>query len=489
MTCPFDRARYEALLEGLEISVVPLSQARSESDELRIDSSFFHSSDLLARLENLSAYPLSSITEKLTQGPNPIFVDMGIPCLTGRNIRDYKISLDDADFVSPEEFTRFSSFHLKKRDILITLKGAGSTGKVAIFDKSVPAMFSRNVGLVRLKHKWLQQAEFIYIYFASRYGQELIDRGVTGGTGQLTLPTGYLKRFPVPLFDKLGALIRDLVIESNKKAENAKMYLSSAEQILIHALGLDNWQPPESLTYTRRASEAFAAGRLDAEHYKQKFYAAKERLKEAGARGLIPLDDLLAAITNGHTPLHHNLSVGEVPFLCAEHVTDFEVHYDSEKRILIEHHQGELSRTALRNDDVLFTIKGRVGNAALVENAPDVVNINQDVALLRFNNRLPIWYILAYLNSSFGRLQVEQMSTGGINPFLGLSNVRRLQIPEFDESKMGEIGNQTRAHVHKARAARIEARSLLERAKRAVEVAIEEGEEAGLALLDTGEGG
>jgi hypothetical protein len=54
---------------------------------------------------------------------------------------------------------------------------------------------------------------------------------------------------------------------------------------------------------------------------------------------------------------------------CAEHVSDFEVHYDSDKRILL-------------------TIKGRVGNAALVEYLPGPANINQDVALLRLNARL-----------------------------------------------------------------------------------------------------
>ena len=113
------------------------------------------------------------------------------------------------------------------------------------------------------------------------------------------------------------------------------------------------------------------------------------------------------------------------------------------------------------------------------------MNINQDVALLRLTDRLPVWFVLAYLNSFFGKLQVEQLSTGGINPFLGLSNVRRVQIPVFDKHQMEEIGNQTRAQVHKTRTARLEARALLERATHAVEVAIEESEASVLALLDT----
>ena len=55
--------------------------------------------------------------------------------------------------------------------------------------------------------------------------------------------------------------------------------------------------------------------------------------------------------------------------------------------------------------EALLTIKGRVGNAAIAGNVPGAANINQDVALLRFNDRLPIWFVIAYLNSflaSFG---------------------------------------------------------------------------------------
>ena len=143
------------------------------------------------------------------------------------------------------------------------------------------------------------------------------------------------------------------------------------------------------------------------------------------------MNELLTSLTNGHTPLRHNLEEGEVPFLCAEHVTNFQISFDSEKRILLRHHQGELSRTALCDGDVLLTIKGRVGNAALVDRVTTPVNINQDVALLRLNNRLPVWYVLAFINSAFGQLQVKQLSTGAINPFLGLANVRRLEVPEF----------------------------------------------------------
>ena len=182
--------------------------------------------------------------------------------------------------------------------------------------------------------------------------------------------------------------------------------------------------------------------------------------------------------------------MGEVPFLCAEHISDFEINYESEKRILDIHHRTELARTALRNQDVLLTIKGRVGNAAIVEDVPSAVNINQDVALLRFNKRLPLWYIIAFLNSKFGKLQSEQMCTGAINPFLGLFSIRQCTIPVFDSSIMEEIAEQTRSKVLAARKSKRHATELLDAAKRAVEIAIESSEAAALEFLNAAtEGG
>lgn len=118
---------------------------------------------------------------------------------------------------------------------------------------------------------------------------------------------------------------------------------------------------PDALNLTAWSPQVNASGRMDAEHYREKFYAAKRCLKAAGALKFIPMDELITVLTNGHTQLHHDLEVGDVPFLYAEHVSNFQVNFDSHKRILSRHHEMELARTALKNGDILLTIKGRGG--------------------------------------------------------------------------------------------------------------------------------
>ena len=44
------------------------------------------------------------------------------------------------------------------------------------------------------------------------------------------------------------------------------------------------------------------------------------------------------------------------------------------------------------------------------------------------------------MNSGMGQLFSEKYSTGGINPFLGLGNIRRLPFPVMERKQQWRIG-------------------------------------------------
>jgi type I restriction enzyme S subunit len=187
----------------------------------------------------------------------------------------------------------------------------------------------------------------------------------------------------------------------------------------------------------------------------------------------VPVGRLFSYLTNGHTPLRHDLSVGEVPFLTAEHVSDFRLDFSTDKRILRLHHETELASTALRDGDILITIKGKVGNCAIVKNCPEAANINQDVALIRLRNGIHPYFFAAWFNSLMGKQLVEQRSTGGINPFLGLGNLRGMLFPVLAPREHHRIGELVQEAVENAYAAERQASDLLEQAKHRVEELIE----------------
>jgi hypothetical protein len=200
--------------------------------------------------------------------------------------------------------------------------------------------------------------------------------------------------------------------------------------------------------------------RLDSSYYQSR-YMDNHRLLQGLSWPLVHLGDV-AYITNGQTPREADLSLGDVLFLTAESVHDLHIDYATAKRILAKYHRGELKRTILRENDLLVTIKGKIGNAAVVLESPSEVNVNQDVArvVLRRQDLNP-FYTSAFIVSKYGRLQVNQLATDQINPFLGLGNLQRIQIPVVPLA----FQKQIEAMIRKAHEADVRSRDLYRQAE------------------------
>ncbi len=50
--------------------------------------------------------------------------------LTGRNIKSGKVEYHNSDYVNENEYLKLKRFAINANDILITLKGKGSIGKI-----------------------------------------------------------------------------------------------------------------------------------------------------------------------------------------------------------------------------------------------------------------------------------------------------------------------------------------------------------------------
>ncbi|MCK4325493.1 hypothetical protein KAW55_01915, partial [bacterium] len=175
---------------------------------------------------------------------------------------------------------------------------------------------------------------------------------------------------------------------------------------------------------------------MDAEYYQPEYLENTKILERVS--NLKRLEEISAYITNGATPYHEDLSIGDIRFLTAEHVFDFFIDFESSKYIKKFYHDGELKRTRLGENDLLITIKGKTGNAALVFNLEKDTNINQDVSRVVLKKGYNPFYICAFLNSKYGKLQSERLSTNQINPFLGLGNLKLIKIPLIKKGKLQE---------------------------------------------------
>jgi restriction endonuclease S subunit len=179
------------------------------------------------------------------------------------------------------------------------------------------------------------------------------------------------------------------------------------------------------------------AKRFDSEFFRPEYLEIEEKLNNFNT---ISLRGASLLITNGHTPRYANLTTGNIKFLTAEHVKDLEIENENTKYIKKEPHTTKLKRTIIKKNDILTTIKGRIGNFATVPfETKNIFNINQDLGRIVLKKEYNPYYFSVFLNSKYGKLQTKKHSTGQINPFLALNKLETLRIPVPSQSFQSKI--------------------------------------------------
>lgn len=471
-------------MNGREIIEVKLTDLENFKDF----SSEYYQKDYLARAIKLQSFKCASISEfaYVTDGEHgsPEWDEStSINYITAEYIKPNYILDGEYKTISKEQHKRNNRASLREKDVLIYSVGAYA-GYAAMAEPHLfPANIPRSVAIARINKPSDIMAEYLTVFLNSSYGSFQSTR-FRAGNSQPVLALEKINQFIVPILSNpFQNEIAGLYARAYDVRLQAKTIYKQAENLLLDELGLRSFAPSTKNTVVKSFRESFLqTGRFDAEYYQPKYDYAYKKLLKLKPKAIVPLESLLTVITNGQTPLHHDLSVGDVVFLTAEHIFDFRINYDSDKRVLTEHHQEQLAKTAIAENDLLITIKGKIGNAAIVEDIPQATNINQDVGLLRFKEGVNPYFIAGYINSVLGRMFVQQICTGQINPFLGLGNLRTIPIPLFDNAD--ELGQHIRQKVMEAEHARSQSTRLLETAKRAVEIAIEEDEEAAMAWIN-----
>ena len=477
MSRPFDEARYKGLLEGLDTTVLKLSEVRSDNDKFRIDDAYFSKAAVLAlrRIESLPHVRLGEVTREFRKGIFDIkadsYVENGIPFVRIADLKNGLIDTTGMAHISPEVHAAEVKTALRLGDIVLSKTAIPAASFVNLDECNV----SQDTIAVRLAQVWKEQlrSAFVVAFLNSRYGLALMERQFQGNVqAHLSLPDG--KKLSLPLFSlSLQDVVQNAYLLAHEKLQEARKHTTGAEQTLLRALGLENWQPPEPLTYIRRASDAFAAGRLDADYFAPKYDKMIARMAASGE--CVNLDFLLNVNRRGKQPQYAETGL---PVINSKHVLKNEVRLNEDNAFAIT------SDDALKieNGDVLVngTGVGTIGRAAAyLYDEPALPDNHVTILRPRSGSIDPI-YLSVFLNTIAGQWQVEKYLRGSSGQIeLYPTDIAQFKICLAQDSVQQEIHSL----VIGAFSARRQAHILLEAAKRAVEIAIEECEAAALAYL------
>ena len=147
------------------------------------------------------------------------------------------------------------------------------------------------------------------------------------------------------------------------------------------------------------------------------------------------------SVSSGATPSRDNAELyadSGVRFMRILNVVDGEILDDDMKHVTQAVHDGELKRSQLAAGDVLMTITGRVGSAAVVQESHLPANINQHIVRLRVNQTaVNPEYLSVWLNSPTGLALSNRPVSGGTRIALDYKAIlaMRIPLPPLDEQR------------------------------------------------------
>ncbi|PKO61842.1 MAG: hypothetical protein CVU24_06770 [Betaproteobacteria bacterium HGW-Betaproteobacteria-18] len=241
----------------------------------------------------------------------------------------------------------------------------------------------------------------------------------------------------------------------------------------MDSLGLTEFAPSPKSVNIKSFKDSFAStGRLDAEHYQPKYEALYQAL--AKTNKIFKLGDRLSFNQRGSQP---DYAEEGLPVVNSKHVQRGQVNMSDTRFASLP---DKTNAVVIQQGDVLMngTGVGTIGRAAPYLYSEKALPDNH-VTVLRTDAMSPICLAL-YLNSIAGQYQVDQHfkgSSGQIELYpADIANFWCTEIDKATQQKIDKLAQQS--FTLKAQSER-----LLEAAKRAVEIAIEQDEAAGMAYL------
>ena len=469
-------------MEGLEASIVSVKKLERTS---RIDAEFFkkrflRSAALIELWERDSIAALTCVSDGNHFSIIDNFVEDGVPYYRGQDVTG-RFFLETA---SPVHITRdaydrkyMKRSYLKRGDVLLSI--VGTIGELSLVASDQPATCSCKLAILRPLDA---PPELIAVFLRSEHGQNQIAR-LTRGAVQKGLILEDMDQLWVPrLSEEFEKRIARIVHAAHKTQEQSESRQKEAEDTLLAALGLADWTPPEPLSYTARASDAFAAGRMDAQY----FMPAKEQVLRSlaamqGSSLGESADSIREMFVPDSTPAtmrirNYDVTDALVPLL------------DAEKEPSTAAEIGSVKKTFHDGDVAISRLRAYLKEIAVVRVSDDIPSVgSSEFIVLRLKKGqcdISPETLMVFLRSTPVQTVLKWCQDGSQHPRFSEHDLMSIPVPDT----VARISQQITAVVKESFVARRQARQLLESAKRAVEIAIENGEAAAMTYLDQAQG-
>ena len=363
---------------------------------------------------------------------------------------------------------------LKRGDLVLSKTAYPAAALVNLADCNV----SQDTIAVRLtsEAKKTVRPGYIAAFLNSSYGLAQMARRFQGNVQQhLSLEDG--KSIRIPLFSILFQnKIQGLVESADDQQAAVLQAMQSVEELLLTILGIADWSPPEPLAYTARAADVVASKRFDAQY----FMPAKEQVKQSLAA--LPGRPLSERVDNVREQWIPNRVRPDMQVRNYDVTDALEPLLDDDKEISCAEEIGSMKKKLQDGDVAVSRLRAYLKEIAVVRTGghPPAVGSSEFIVLRPRAERLTPETLMVFLRSLPVQTILKWCQDGSQHPRFSENDLLAIPLPEAVLDASAEVTEL----VQQAFSAKGNARTLLEAAKRAVEIAVEEDEARALEWLE-----
>jgi type I restriction enzyme S subunit len=376
---------------------------------------------------------LKDLCSKITDGTHktPNYTTKGLKFISSKNVSEDGIDFENVKYISKEEHHEISKrCKVEAEDILLTK--VGRIGYAKIVPANVPD-FSIFVSVALLKLKGNMDNAFIEVFLNSKYGRIQSEK-LAKGSNQPDFHLEDIAEIKIPIpSPEIQKYIGDKVRKAEELREEAKRLIKEAEEILYSQLKQEQYLEKQKSIVNKYIwlSDKEVDTRIDSQYYKPNYILYKHILNKNGIKTK-KIKDVVKDIRTGTTPQSNYITKDEkrIKFLRVNNLGYCMLEKDD--MLYVNDKYDEKKLKIIPKGDILVSIAGTLGRSSVVD--MDNCTTNQNIAALTLKNInfIKPYYLSLYLNSYFGYLSLDTISTQATVKYINNELLGEIEIPLID---------------------------------------------------------
>ena len=398
---------------------------------------------------------------------------VGIPFLRGLNLKNGIINFQDVIFINKKANELLWKSEVKPKTVLLSMSGTIGDIAFAHEDYTYPINSNQDIAKIRINEK-LINSYFIYTFLLTSFGQNQVTREGRGSVQQHIF-LSQIEQLLIPLYSTEFQLkIEKLIKSSHQNLQKSIAFYCQSEEILLKELDLLDFESTQENIAIKSFSESFlSTGRIDSEYYQPKYDEIIQKIKEYKG-GVGTIEEVCNLKDSNHKPTKDKFyqyielsNIGRTGDITG-----------------CTYNQGQLLPSRARrlvqtNDVIISSIEGSLEKIALVTEEFDNSLCSTGFYVVR-SSKINASTLLVLFKNEIMQQILKQNCSGTILTAMNKNEFLNITIPIIDLDIQNIISEKKITSFK----LKTESKNLLALAKRVVEIAIEDGEEIALEMIN-----